>query len=86
MYTLNIQYMVGDEAYDLLSKSMVRVLGIIYMNGVLPTDQTKHFHEIHYYVDSEINNGLRNDETLVDLCDFRPDMEDEDDEFTEGIY
>lgn len=70
MYTLQIKFMVGDTAYDVISKKRVTILGVAYTNGQLTKNSLRYFHEMGYFIDSEEENGLRLEDELLSENDI----------------
>lgn len=65
MYTIKIEFMVGEEVLDILTNKKVKILGTSYANGKLFPYLTNHFHDVAYVInDISINYGVRLEEQL----------------------
>ena len=64
MYNIKFEYMPGDELYDLVSGKKCHVLGVYYSNGRNPFNDENFFHRVVYYIDSELFDGVREEEQL----------------------
>ena len=56
--------MVGDTVFDSVSEQEVKILGTYYCNGKNPFNSQNHFHQVVYYVNSDLFDGVRQEEQL----------------------